>query len=187
MVSTWRAYTDRNWIESLEWRGSVAVGAPNVSVGGVVWGTNLGGRRQYCRSWAVSRVCEREANRLRLGGSGTCRCRERFCALEIIASVMSTLRAGRAHILARLMATLKLAGMRAAFDERIADGLKRQHPVQRIIGELLMAEIADKRARSIKYQPTFPIYHPNSWKSYLCLPFISSGVHQERRPVRRHW
>ena len=21
----------------------------------------------------------------------------------------------------------------------------------------------------------------------LCLPFISSGVHQERRPVRRHW
>ena len=23
--------------------------------------------------------------------------------------------------------------------------------------------------------------------SVLCLPFISSGVHQERRPVRRHW
>ena len=22
---------------------------------------------------------------------------------------------------------------------------------------------------------------------WLCLPFISSGVHQERRPVRRHW
>ena len=22
---------------------------------------------------------------------------------------------------------------------------------------------------------------------HLCLPFISSGVHQERRPVRRHW
>ena len=21
----------------------------------------------------------------------------------------------------------------------------------------------------------------------VCLPFISSGVHQERRPVRRHW
>ncbi len=56
------------------------------------------------------------------------------------------------HEVLEMMATLKLAGMRAAFDERIADGLKRQHPVQRIIGELLKAEIADKRARSIKYQ-----------------------------------
>ena len=51
-----------------------------------------------------------------------------------------------------MMAALKLAGMRAAFDELLADGLKRQHPVQWIIGELLKAEIADKRARSIKYQ-----------------------------------
>jgi DNA replication protein DnaC len=36
----------------------------------------------------------------------------------------------------------------------VADGLKRQHPVQRIIGELLKAEIAEKHARSIKYQLT---------------------------------
>lgn len=40
--------------------------------------------------------------------------------------------------------------MRAAFDEVIADGLKRQYPVPRIIGELLKAEIAEKEARSIK-------------------------------------
>ena len=45
-------------------------------------------------------------------------------------------------------------GMRAAFDEVIADGLKRQHPVQRIVGDLLRAEIAEKQARSIKYQLT---------------------------------
>ena len=56
------------------------------------------------------------------------------------------------HEVLEMMAALKLAGMRAAFDELIADGLKRQHPVQQIIGELLKAEIADKRARSIKYQ-----------------------------------
>ncbi len=56
------------------------------------------------------------------------------------------------HEVLEMMATLKLAGMRAAFAELLADGLKRQHPVQRIIGELLKAEIADKRARSIKYQ-----------------------------------
>jgi DNA replication protein DnaC len=56
------------------------------------------------------------------------------------------------HEILEMMATLKLAGMRAAFDELLADGLKRQHPVQRIIGELLQAEIVDKQARSIKYQ-----------------------------------
>jgi|TARA_B100000315_G_scaffold232171_1_gene244150 hypothetical protein len=56
------------------------------------------------------------------------------------------------HEVLRMMAVLKLAGIRAAFDELIADGLKRRHPVQHIIGELLKAEIADKQARSIKYQ-----------------------------------
>jgi len=58
------------------------------------------------------------------------------------------------HEIIEMMGTLQLAGMRAAFDELVADGLKRQHPVQRIIGELLKAEIAEKQARSIKYQLT---------------------------------
>ena len=31
-------------------------------------------------------------------------------------------------------------------------GLKRRHPVQQIIGTLLQTEVADKQARSIKYQ-----------------------------------
>jgi DNA replication protein DnaC len=56
------------------------------------------------------------------------------------------------HEIIEMMCTLQLAGMRAAFDELVADGLKRQHPVQRIIGELLKAEIAEKQARSIRYQ-----------------------------------
>ena len=56
------------------------------------------------------------------------------------------------HEVLEMMAALKLAGMRDAFDEVLADGLKRQDPMQRIIGELLKAEIADKQARSIKYQ-----------------------------------
>jgi DNA replication protein DnaC len=56
------------------------------------------------------------------------------------------------HDVLEMMAALKLAGMRAAFDEVLANGLKRQHPVQQIIGTLLEAEIADKQARSIKYQ-----------------------------------
>ena len=59
----------------------------------------------------------------------------------------------RQEILA-IMDELKLAGMRAAFDEVLANGLKRQHPVPRIVGDLLKAEIAEKQARSIKYRLT---------------------------------
>jgi DNA replication protein DnaC len=58
------------------------------------------------------------------------------------------------HEVLEMMTELKLKGMRAAFDEVVADGLKRQHPVQRIVGDLLKAEIAEKQARSIKYQLT---------------------------------
>ena len=53
-----------------------------------------------------------------------------------------------------LMGTLKLYGMRAAYDEVMAAGIKRQHEPPRIVGDLLKAEIAEKQARSIKYQLT---------------------------------
>jgi hypothetical protein len=38
-----------------------------------------------------------------------------------------------------LMGKLKLFGMKAAFDEIIATGIKRRHEPQRIIGDLLKA------------------------------------------------
>jgi DNA replication protein DnaC len=53
-----------------------------------------------------------------------------------------------------LMSRLKLFGMRAAYDEVMATAIKRQYEPARIIGELLAAEIAEKQARSIKYQMT---------------------------------
>ena len=56
------------------------------------------------------------------------------------------------HDLLAQMATLKLAGMRAAYDEVMRDGLKRQRSVQQILGDLLIAEVAEKAARSISYQ-----------------------------------
>ena len=56
------------------------------------------------------------------------------------------------HQIIALMGELKLAGMRHAYDEVIADGIRRQHPHQHVVGELLTAEVADKHARSIKYQ-----------------------------------
>src|SRR5436305_9139491 len=52
------------------------------------------------------------------------------------------------------MARLKLYGMRAAYDEVMATGIKRRHEPPRILGDLLNAEIAEKQARSIKYQLT---------------------------------
>jgi DNA replication protein DnaC len=51
-----------------------------------------------------------------------------------------------------LMGQLNLYGMKAAFDEVMTTAVKRQHQPQRILGDLLKAEIAEKQARSIKYQ-----------------------------------
>jgi hypothetical protein len=53
-----------------------------------------------------------------------------------------------------MMTTLKLFGMRSAYDEVLAAALKRQHQPQRFAGDLLKAEISEKQARSIKYQLT---------------------------------
>jgi DNA replication protein DnaC len=53
-----------------------------------------------------------------------------------------------------LMGELKLYGMRGAYDDVMTAGIKRQHEPPRIVGDLLQAEIAEKQARSIKYQMT---------------------------------
>jgi DNA replication protein DnaC len=53
-----------------------------------------------------------------------------------------------------LMDELKLYGMKASFDEVMAVAVKRQHEPQRVVGDLLKAEIDEKKARSIKYQLT---------------------------------
>ncbi len=50
------------------------------------------------------------------------------------------------------MGGLKLFGMRAAYDEIVATAVKRQHEPQRVVGDLLAAELSEKQARSIKYQ-----------------------------------
>jgi DNA replication protein DnaC len=50
------------------------------------------------------------------------------------------------------MSELKLFGMRAAYDEVMSAAIKRQHEPPQVVGDLLAAEIAEKQARSIKYQ-----------------------------------
>jgi DNA replication protein DnaC len=53
-----------------------------------------------------------------------------------------------------LMGQLKLFGMKGAYDEILATALKRRHEPPRFAGDLLKAEIAEKQARSIRYQLT---------------------------------
>ena len=65
----------------------------------------------------------------------------------------------RKEILAHL-ATLKLKGMLAAYDEIVAAGLKKRSTPEKILHELLTAEAAEREASSIRYrlgQARFPV------------------------------
>lgn len=53
-----------------------------------------------------------------------------------------------------LMGSLKLYGMRTAYDETLAPAVRRKHEPQRFAGDLPKTEIAEKQARSIRYQLT---------------------------------
>ena len=56
------------------------------------------------------------------------------------------------HEVIELMTTLKLAGMRLNYDEIVTAGRRRKRGFEAILCDLLAAEIADKKARSIRYQ-----------------------------------
>ena len=73
---------------------------------------------------------------------------------EVDAKFADTLRTRTVerHEVIDLMRELKLVGMKAAYDEVLSNALKRQHAAQDIVGSLLQAEIAEKQARSIRYQ-----------------------------------
>ena len=45
-------------------------------------------------------------------------------------------------------------GMKAGYDEIVSTAIKRQHEPQRVVGDLLAAELNEKQARSIKCQMT---------------------------------
>ena len=76
------------------------------------------------------------------------------------------------------MSELKLYGMKAAFDEIMATAVKRQHEPQRIVGDLLNAEINEKHARSIKYQFTI---------AKLPLAQDLEDFQFEGTPINRRW
>src|SRR6201981_829912 len=83
---------------------------------------------------------------------------------------------GERHEIIELLGQLKLAGKRAADDEVVASGLRAQHSFQRIFGELLLAQLADHRARSIAYRmgvARFPVM-----KNLAGFDFAVSPVNQ---------
>jgi hypothetical protein len=64
------------------------------------------------------------------------------------------------HELIGLMRELKLAGMRAAYDDVLRAGVQHRRGPTEILGDLLKAELAEKTARSIRYQMSaarFPV------------------------------
>ena len=56
------------------------------------------------------------------------------------------------HELIDRFKALKLYGMASAFDEAVTQGIRRQLTVQEILGQLCQAEVAERKARSIRYQ-----------------------------------
>ena len=78
------------------------------------------------------------------------------------------------HNVMELMVNLKLSGMHANYDEIVTDGRKRKRSFEAMLADLLAVEIADKKARSIRYQLT--IARMPVIKELSEFDFKSSGV-----------
>lgn len=64
------------------------------------------------------------------------------------------------HELMDLMRALNLAGMRSAFDDVMRAAIQHQRGPAEVLGDLLAAELAEKTARSVRYQMSaarFPV------------------------------
>jgi len=80
------------------------------------------------------------------------------------------------HTVLQLMADLKLRGMRAAYDEVMALAIKRQHSPERVVGDLLTAQLADVRARAAAYRMAnakFPVM-----KALTAFDFAASPINE---------
>ena len=81
-----------------------------------------------------------------------------------------------------LMGQLKLAGMRAAYDEILEEGIRRQQPMPHVIGALLRAQTSAAQARSIAYQlgmAKFPMAKTLAQFDFNASP-VNEGLIRER-------
>ena len=65
------------------------------------------------------------------------------------------------HELIDQLKTLKLYGMVGVYDEAVTQGIRRNNSIQEILMTLCTAEVAERKARSIKYQlgiAKFPVH-----------------------------
>ena len=80
-----------------------------------------------------------------------------------------------------MMTALRLAGMRAAYDEVLAQAVKRQQSVEHVIGELLAAQLADVQARSTAYRmgnAKFPVMKKLAEFDFAASP-VNEGLVRE--------
>ena len=81
------------------------------------------------------------------------------------------------HEIAEIMRELKLQGMRQAYDDTLQATTQHKWRPQKLVGELLRAELAEKTARSIRYQMAaakFPIM-----KTLDGFDFSASPINEE--------
>ena len=85
------------------------------------------------------------------------------------------------HAILELMAVLKLRGMRAAYDEVMTLAVKRQHPPQQVVGELLAAQRADVLTRATAYRmgnAKFPVVKALGGFDFAASP-VNEGLVRE--------
>jgi len=81
------------------------------------------------------------------------------------------------HEVIEQLRTLKLYGMVGVYDEAVTQGIRRNYSVQEILMTLCLAEGAERKARSIRYQlgiAKFPVH-----KNLDTFSFPESHVNQE--------
>lgn len=81
-----------------------------------------------------------------------------------------------------MMGQLNLAGMRAAYDEVMEEGVRRKQPIPSVVGALLRAQIAAAHARSIAYQlgmAKFPMAKALAQFDFSASP-VNEGLVRER-------
>lgn len=82
----------------------------------------------------------------------------------------------RHEVIAQLR-TLKLHGMVGVYDEAVTQGIRRNYSIQEILMTLCLAETAERKARSIKYQlgiAKFPVH-----KNLDTFSFSETQVNEE--------
>ncbi len=80
------------------------------------------------------------------------------------------------HDLIEKLRALKLYGMVGVYDEAVTQGIRRNNSVQQILTALCLAEAAERKARSIKYQlgiARFPVH-----KNLDTFSFSGAHVHE---------